>query len=68
MNKNYLIEIPKRERGVYIIFNIVEHTAYVGIAENMISRANDHFRAICNNRIWEDNKNLIKEDNKQFLK
>lgn len=67
MNKNYLIEIPKRERGVYIIFNIVEHTAYVGIAENMISRANDHFRAICNNRIWEDNKNLIKEDNKQFL-
>ena len=64
---NYLIEIPNRNNGIYMIFNILEKKVYVGLAENMLSRTDDHFRAICRNSVRDDNKNLIGEKNKNFI-
>lgn len=63
----YLIEIPQRNNGIYIIFNIIEWKAYVGLAQNMLNRTKDHYLAICKGLKGQDNKNLIEEKNKNFL-
>lgn len=44
---HYLIEIPPRVNGIYIIMNLIEKSAYVGLAKNLANRTMDHFKAIC---------------------
>lgn len=46
-NSHYLIEIPPRCNGIYIIMNLVKKEAYVGLAKNLATRTLDHFQAIC---------------------
>lgn len=64
---NYLIDVPSRNNGIYMILNIIEKKAYVGLAQNMLNRTRDHYLAICNKLINEDNEYLIKEENMNFL-
>ena len=80
---HYLIEIPPRTKGIYLIMNLIWKKAYVGLAQNLANRTLDHFKAICCtvdgegciadnqgdevNMSWLDNKNLLKEEHRQFL-
>lgn len=63
----YLIDTFKRTSGIYLILNLPERKAYVGLARNMSARALDHFTAICQESLEDDNENLIREANKEFL-
>lgn len=47
MKKHYLIEIPPRKSGIYLILNLLKKKAYVGLAQNLCSRTLDHFKAVC---------------------
>lgn len=69
-NYNYIIEIPNTNNGIYVIMNIVEKRAYVGLAKNMKNRTLNHFEALCGvNKAGkkDSNRNIISEKNKQFL-
>ena len=67
MIKNYIINLPERHNGIYAILNIVEKKVYVGLAHDMLRRTNEHFIAISNFTIGNDNQYLLNEENKQFL-
>ena len=77
MKHHYLIQIPPRKSGIYLILNLLEKKAYVGLAKNFYNRTLDHFKAICNTHDGEnttksdkevnENNNLLKERNRNFL-
>ena len=64
---NYLLQYPKRNNGIYMIINIEEKKVYVGLAQNMLVRTQEHFKAICNESEDGENKYLVSEKNKNYL-
>lgn len=71
---HYLIEIPPRCSGIYLILNLPKKTAYVGLAKDLAARTLDHFKAICCNRNdsteeadYLDNRYILEEKEKNFL-
>ena len=46
MKQHYLIQIPPRKSGIYLILNLLKKKAYVGLAQDFCNRALDHFKAL----------------------
>lgn len=67
----YLFEVPPRHSGIYMILNVLKKTVYIGLAQNLVTRTFDHFKAICCNTsehfFFNDNEKILKEADKDFL-
>lgn len=68
---HYLFEVPSRTGGIYMILNVLKKTVYIGLAQNLVTRTFDHFKAICCNTsehiFFNDNEGIINEKDKDFL-
>ena len=68
---HYLFEVPSRTGGIYMILNILKKTVYIGLAQNLVTRTFDHFKAICCNTsehiLFNDNEGIINEKDNDFL-
>ena len=64
MNNTFEIEKLYSEPGIYIIYNKIKRTAYIGQTKDLKERMRQHLDALYSNKTKMDNKNLLSEFNK----
>lgn len=60
----YLVEQPENTKGVYVILNISQKKAYIGLSINLNSRSKDHLAILQDN--GSDNAQMLAEEQKNF--